>query len=172
MAIPVAELLSYSRTMYRQFMSFEDAKNRRRIKTAFLSHSHKDRDLAKGVEAWLKEHGLDVYIDWEDDEMPPRPTRKTAERIQEKIETCDWFFYLATANSAESKWCPWEIGYADKAKTKERLLIIPTTGDDGTLHGNEYLQLYDRIDRSKEEILMVLSPGHYFVGTPLNELRL
>lgn len=28
-------------------------------KTGFLCHSHKDREMALGLQQWLKEHGLD-----------------------------------------------------------------------------------------------------------------
>ena len=35
-------------------------------KTGFLCHSHKDRDMALGLQEWLKEQGLDLYIDWQD----------------------------------------------------------------------------------------------------------
>ena len=164
MAISLSQLRSYGTAMYRAHMSLTEANNRGKI-TAFLSHSHKDRDLAKRVETWLERFGVDIYIDWEDDEMPPTPTRETAERIQEKIEDCDWFFYLATKNSSLSKWCPWEIGYADKAKTKARLLIIPTTDDDGTKNGNEYLQLYQRIDtNTRTGLTEVFQPGYVLIG--------
>ena len=168
MAISLAKLRSYSSTVHRSYMSLSQADNEGKI-TAFLSHSHKDRDLAKKVENWLEEYGVDIYIDWEDDEMPPVPTRQTAERIQEKIEDCDWFFYLATKNSSESKWCPWEIGYADKTKTKERLLIIPTTDEDGTESGNEYLQLYQRIDTNTQTgKIEIFQPGYFYTGQSLD----
>ena len=96
MAIRLLSLLNYARSgrMYKMAgMSLGDAQ-RRYLKTAFLSHSHKDRIYAKGVEAWLKENGLDVYIDWEDEEMPEIPDKTTAERIQKKSKTvicsCIW----------------------------------------------------------------------------------
>ena len=75
--------------------------------TAFLSHSHKDADLAKGLQAFLQAQGWLVYIDWQDTSMPPRPNKETADRIKVKIKRLDWFLYLATANSATSRWCPW-----------------------------------------------------------------
>lgn len=39
-------------------------------RTAFLCHSHKDRHLALGLQALLSQHGLNLYIDWQDAEMP------------------------------------------------------------------------------------------------------
>jgi len=117
--------------------------------TAFLSHSHKDADLAKGLQAFLQAQGWLVYIDWQDTSMPPRPNKETADRIKVKIKRLDWFLYLATANSATSRWCPWEIGYADGVKGLDRIVIIPTRDSVGNSHGNEYLDLYRHIDRAQ-----------------------
>ena len=113
--------------------------------TAFLSHSHKDAELAKGVQSFLHAQGWDVYIDWDDSGMPEVPNRETATRIQAKIHDLNWFLLLATENSAESRWCPWEIGCADGMKKYENILIIPTSEGNKT-HGSEYLELYRRID--------------------------
>ncbi len=164
MAIRLLSLLNYARSgrMYKMAgMSLGDAQ-RRYLKTAFLSHSHKDRIYAKGVEAWLKENGLDVYIDWEDEEMPEIPDKTTAERIQKKIQDCNLFLYLATVNSAKSRWCPWEIGYADETKGKDNLYIIPTTGNDGTVKGNEYLRLYKRIAINSMGKLAAIQPNQLY----------
>ena len=89
--------------------------------------------------------GWQVYVDWADNEMPATPDQETAKRIQAKIVELNYFLFLATANSMTSRWCPWEIGYADEKKSLDRILIIPTL-DGNTTHGNEYLQLYRRID--------------------------
>jgi hypothetical protein len=111
------------------------------VATAFLCHSHKDRILALQLIALLAAKGVDLYVDWMDSDMPATPTRETAEKIQRKIQDLDFFLYLATPNSGGSKWCPWEIGYGDKAKGKDRLYIIPTQHGT-TVSGQEYLSLY------------------------------
>lgn len=113
--------------------------------TAFLSHSHKDSTLAKGLQGFLQSKGWLVYIDWEDTSMPSKPNRETAQKIKDKIKRFDWFLYLATANSASSRWCPWEIGYADGVKDIDKIVIIPTRDRDGQNHGNEYLDLYRNV---------------------------
>jgi hypothetical protein len=127
-------------------------------KTAFLCHSHRDADLAKGLVTLLTEAGWRIYIDWADTEMPETPDRETAKRIQQKIVELDFFLFLATANSMASRWCPWEIGYADGKKALERILLIPTT-DGVRTHGNEYLQLYRNVDLSNRDQLAVWNPG-------------
>src|SRR5262245_27456812 len=115
------------------------------LKTAFLCHSHRDTELAQGLVALLLEAGWRVYVDWQDTEMPDTPNRETAKRIQQRIVELDYFLFLATSNSMSSRWCPWEIGYADGKKHIDRILVVPTR-DGVKTHGNEYMQLYRRID--------------------------
>ncbi|RKT32314.1 TIR domain-containing protein [Roseovarius halotolerans] len=110
--------------------------------TAFLSHSHKDSVLAKSLQGFLQSKRWLVYIDWEDTSLPSNPNRETAKRIKDKITRFDWFLYLATANSASSRWCPWEIGYADGVKDIDKIVIVPTCDSAGHNHGKEYLDLY------------------------------
>jgi hypothetical protein len=129
-------------------------------KTAFLCHSHRDDKLAEGLQALLAEQGVELYIDWKDASMPSEPNRETASRIQHRIKTCDWFLFLATANSMASRWCPWELGYADGQKQLDRIAIVQTS-DSTTTHGNEYMQLYRRIDTSiAGELLWVPAGSH------------
>lgn len=128
-------------------------------KTAFLCHSHKDRELAEGLQALLREAGLDLYIDWQDETMPDKPSRETAQRIRRRIEDNQLFLYLATGNSAHSKWCPWELGYADGKKSDQRIIVIPTRDTAGGEHGNEYGHLYRRIDRGSFNLLNAFDPN-------------
>jgi hypothetical protein len=117
-------------------------------KTGFLCHSHKDRDLALGLQQWLKEQGMELYIDWLDSSMPDSPDGRTADRIRTVIKGADVFLYLATNNSMASRWCPWELGYADGVKRAEQVAVVATRDASGNYYGNEYLQLYRRIDQS------------------------
>jgi hypothetical protein len=127
------------------FRTMQEAKTRGRRTTVFLSHSHRDRTLALGLKNKLKQQAVDLYIDWEDTAMPDRPSRETAEAIQKRIVGCDIFLLLATQNSLSSRWCPWEMGYADGKKPLDRIVIVPTTDDKGNYHGNEYLELYPQL---------------------------
>lgn len=114
--------------------------------TAFLSHSHKDATLALGLQEMLNNQGWDVYIDWQDQAMPETPDAETAFNIKVAIVRVDWFLFLATQNSMASRWCPWEIGFADGKKAHERIAIVPTRDNHGHFYGNEYLNLYNKID--------------------------
>lgn len=129
-------------------------------KTVFLSHSHKDAELAKGLKNRLREQDVDVYIDWEDNSMPDKPNGETAKKVKEKIVECHLFLFLATQNSASSRWCPWEIGFADGKKAYDEIAIVPTRDEQGRYYGNEYLQLYRRLiitDNMKK--MGVFKPG-------------
>jgi hypothetical protein len=116
-------------------------------KTGFLCHSHKDRELALGLQQWLMEQGMDIYIDWQDASMPESPDATTAARIRTMIRGADVFLFLATSDSMGSRWCPWELGFADGAKRNEQIAVIATRDASGKYYGNEYLQLYRRIDQ-------------------------
>lgn len=137
--------------------------------TAFLCHSHQDRGHVLGVVNLLTKAGWRVYVDWMDQSMPTKPNRDTATKIKDRIRQLDYFLFLATSNSMNSKWCPWEIGYADTHKFPEKLLVIPTN-ERGTTHGNEYLDLYRRIDVRPDGLLGAIDPGSEY-GTLLRDLR-
>ena len=120
--------------------------------TAFLCHSHKDQEIVRGLQVVLKENGWNIYVDWLDNDLPSSPDKETAEKIKSKIKQTDWFLFLATSHSMVSRWCPWEIGYADAVKNYDRILIIPTEDESGTWHGNEYLQLYKQITNASDSV--------------------
>ena len=150
-------LTALSKTANSRFSSASSAKLAG-VRTAFLCHSHKDHLLAEKLIAYLAEKGINLYVDWKDHEMPAQPNRQTAERIQKKIEELDLFLYLATSNSSASKWCPWEIGCGDKAKGKDKLLVIPTK-EGQSVSGQEYLALYRSIQIDSLSRLVELDPA-------------
>jgi hypothetical protein len=81
-----------------------------------------------------------------DSTMPDSPTRETGDRIQGRIRKLDYFLYLATPNSSTSRWCPWEIGFADGVKDRANILVCTTIDYAGHEYGAEYLELYRKID--------------------------
>ncbi len=146
-----------SRSRVTKAQNLTDARARG-LQTLFLCHSHLDEVLVKGLITLLDESGWSVYVDWADASMPEQPTRETAARIERKIRDLDYFVFLATANSMASRWCPWEIGYADGVKDIDRILVVPTF-DGARTHGNEYLELYRRLDMSTLDKLGAWQPG-------------
>lgn len=155
MAILLDNLNNYSRFFNKEVHKFDSLRN---SKKAFLCHSHADADYIKGFIQLLKQENIDVYVDWQDSSMPQITNRDTASKIQQKIKESDYFFFLATPNSVKSRWCPWEIGYADGVKRYESIFIIPTQDRSGNFYGNEYLDLYQKIDRSSHGILCFWKP--------------
>lgn len=127
--------------------------------TAFLSHSHEDRELALGLQVRCQEEGWKIYVDWQDTAMPAIPSRETAELIKSRIRQLTWFLFLATPHSMASKWCPWEIGFADSAKPANRILIVPTSDKSDRWYGSEYLRLYSKIDDAKGGGLALFEAG-------------
>lgn len=115
--------------------------------TVFLSHSHKDKDLVEGIANLLAGVGVEVYIDWLDDGMPERPDRETAKRIKDKIKEYQRFVLLATKNSLNSLWVPWELGLADGVKEMNKIAVLPVRDDSyESWKGNEHIDLYPRIE--------------------------
>lgn len=137
--------------------------------TAFLSHSSKDKNLARGLQIHLQEKGWNVYLYWQDENLEQKPNRDTALSVQGKIRDADWFLFLATSNSLNSRWCPWEIGYADGVKKYDNILVIPTTDRSGQWHGSEYLQIYRQVADERGGGFYAPFPGET-TGTKLEYL--
>ena len=98
-----------------------------------------------------------MYIDYEDVALPEKPDRITADRIQQKIKSTDFFLFLATSNSVASRWCPWEIGFADGCKLRASIWIVAAE-EGGHTYGNEHLDLYRQVDLATDSDLIVLEP--------------
>lgn len=119
-------------------------------KTIFLSHSHFDASYVLQAQGFFENLGLKIYVDWADDSMPTRTCGETAAKIKEKIRQNDFFVFLATDKSINSKWCNWEVGYGDSHKlNNDRLLILPLASNRRNWDGNEYLQLYPYVIRKR-----------------------
>jgi hypothetical protein len=127
--------------------------------TVFLSHSHKDADLVEAVVNSLASFGVKVYIDRLDTEMPAVTSGVTAIRLKEKIIENKKFIVLVSSNAVESKWIPWELGYADGVKELRHIASIPISDDFGHFQGNEYLQMYPQIKKSDQGNWCFFAPG-------------
>ena len=125
----------------------------------FLSHSHRDKDLIKGLITVLAAQGVAVYVDWNDNTMPRVTSRETAERIKRRIGEMSLFAILATHNGVNSKWVPWETGVADQKKTASCIFVIPVSDSSGKYPGGEYLQLYRRFELDSSGVGRIAAPG-------------
>lgn len=159
MPIALRQLRAAARRSILETAGTLDEAERLGLRTAFLCHSHHDVELVEGLVNLLAEQGLDLYVDWRDHTLPPRPDRRTAAAIRRRILDADLFLFLATPRSRRSRWCPWEIGYADAVKGRDEMFVIPTVDDEGVNRGNEYLDLYRKIDWAKGGDVRAWRPG-------------
>lgn len=135
-------------------------------RTIFLSHKHDEREKLEGAIAFLKNFGIEIYVDWLDEGMPKTTSGETAERLKMKIRQNDKFILLATEAAIESKWCNWELGLGDAAKFLENIALLPIEKDNKDFSGSEYLQIYPYIvnlNRYSYVKYKYLGPGAYVV---------
>lgn len=127
----------------------------------FLSHSYKDKDKLIELKDSLNAMGLNVYMDWVNDKdelLRDLTCAETAKVITERLKASTAILYVHTNASLDSKWTPWELGFAS-ALNKPVLVYRP----EATENEPEYLQIY---------ISVVLEDGKLLVGkekTDINE---
>ncbi|MCB1044429.1 MAG: toll/interleukin-1 receptor domain-containing protein [Acidobacteria bacterium] len=112
--------------------------------TIFLSHSHKDRDLIEPVIAFLRSHGVSIYVDWMDEGIPDVVSGETAKKIKGKIREQKKFLVMVTENSKDSRWVPWELGFADPVKGMDHIATFPIA-EKSDFTQNEYMKIYPKI---------------------------
>ena len=130
--------------------------------TVFISHKHSDLEDLQGVIGTLEKHGAKIYIDSMDNKMPEETSGETAQRIKEVIKYCKKFILLATDDAIESYWCNWELGIGDTHRYIKNIALLPIKEKgtyDTKYKGNEYLQIYPRIDFNKA---FTNIHGHFF----------
>lgn len=131
--------------------AFSDSPRGKEV-TVFLSHSHKDQEQVKQLVVFLRKLGIRIYVDWMDDDMPQTTSGITASKIKEKIKDNKKFILLATNNAINSKWCNWELGLGDAAKYIKHISLFPVANNNRRWEGNEYLQIYPRIEKETGSI--------------------
>lgn len=115
----------------------------------FLSHSYDDADTILGVKKLIEALGLTVYVDWVDDPGLDRGsvTRSTAEVLRYRLNNSKSLVYAHSANTPNSKWMPWELGYFDGRKPKYVWILPLVVSYDHEFSGQEYLGLYPTVDK-------------------------
>lgn len=111
----------------------------------FLSHSHYEKKLVEDARNLFKTYNVGIYVDWIDKRMPKITQKETANRIKEMIGKSKKFILLASYSTLKSKWCNWELGFADAQKRIDNVAILAIANNDKTWIGNEYLTLYPEI---------------------------
>lgn len=118
----------------------------------FISHSYMDKELVEVLYNKFEEAGYKVYIDWKEKTLQDREnvSAETARQLKLRMNNCTGLSYIATSNIVNSKWCPWELGYADGKKNKAAILPI-TKEKTYEYKGIEYLGIYPYIDYAKRK---------------------
>ena len=88
----------------------------------FISHRSTDKEDAIAVANLLRENGIDVYIDIDDEGLQIETQNDNPEgivkHIQEALKYSTHLMALISDNTKESWWVPYEIGYAKHAEKK------------------------------------------------------
>jgi hypothetical protein len=115
----------------------------------FLSHSHTDKAVVEQAKIFFENLNISIYVDWADETMPEKANGVTATKIKSKIQSNDKFVLLATNAAVISKWCNWEVGIGDTYKlSNKKIALLPLSDNSGTWQGNEYFQIYPRIEKN------------------------
>lgn len=118
----------------------------------FLSHSYKDKEKLIELKNILNQLGQNIYMDWVNDKDELSRTLTSADTatvITERIKASKAILYVHTNSSLNSKWTPWELGYA-YALGKPILVYRP----EPTANEPEYLQLYQSVVIEDGKILI------------------
>jgi hypothetical protein len=127
--------------------------------TVFLSHSHLDESLVLSAIALIERFGGEVYVDWMDAGMPEKTNAVTAKILREKMQAASRFVVLASPRALESRWVPWELGYADATRGLQQVAVLPVRDDHSDYPGCEYLQIYPAITMAPHGKPVVTFPG-------------
>lgn len=115
----------------------------------FMSHRAIDAKALDGLRKKIANLGYSIYIDWEIDIELDRSnvTKQNARALKTRMDHSRCLFYATTANSSNSKWMPWELGYFD-GKKNGRVAILPVLEplQPEAFRGIEYLGLYNYVD--------------------------
>lgn len=121
-------------------------------KSIFISHKHEEEEYVYRLKSLLKKYGFAGYVDWEDNTMPAETSGETAKKIKEEIDKAYKFILIATNAAIESKWCNWEIGYADTNKYINHIALFPLLRNEDNYKGEEYLQIYPSIQITDNDV--------------------
>lgn len=115
----------------------------------FLSHSSLDRKDVDLAFLALTAMGYVVYLDRVVDPLltPFLVTKKTADVLRRRMAQSRSMFVATSANTSNSKWVPWELGFADGWRGKVAIMPILATPS-STFSGQEYFGLYPEVQPS------------------------
>jgi len=123
-------------------------------KRVFLSYRRKDVNYVKPIVSLLKSLGVIVYIDYLDDNLPNPPDHTTASILRASLMKCQKFILLATPNSNQSNWMPWELGLGDGFTGYDNTIIFPLVENEDIWSEREYYKIYGYVKEANGENLI------------------
>lgn len=120
----------------------------------FLSHSSRDKTLAKRIAKGLSDLGLNVWLD----EWEILVGESITQRIQHGLKTSDFVAVLLTHHSVESGWVEkeWQSRIGEEAEAK-KVVILPIRADDCELPMMFRDKKYADFTRDHDEALNTLA---------------
>lgn len=120
----------------------------------FLSHSKLDEVEIRGLKLMLEDYGFSVYIDWIDDPQLDRTkvNKESASVLRDRMRSARSLLFVTSANSVQSKWTPWELGFKDGSSGRAAILpVVSDETDEDAYVGVEYLGLYPYLSEHKSK---------------------
>ena len=100
----------------------------------FISHRSSDKKEASAVSHYIRNCGIDVYIDLDDNGLQLATVKNDAQgivnHIQDGLKKSTHLLALLSEDTKESWWVPYEIGYAKKAGKSIASLMLKKCIDD------------------------------------------
>jgi hypothetical protein len=111
----------------------------------FISHSSRDRKMAKRLAETLVAHGIPVFYS-------PRNiigAQQWQDEILKALQRCDWFVVILSPAAVESMWVRREIAFALNARRLDGR-IVPLAYRRCDMASVEWLGQFQRVDFSGE----------------------
>ncbi|MBP3944560.1 toll/interleukin-1 receptor domain-containing protein [Sphingobacteriaceae bacterium WQ 2009] len=151
----------------------------------FLSHKREDKDACKVISSYLKNAGIDYYLDIEDNSLQSAsnsndPIRIT-ESIKEGIKNSTHMLVVISEKTYKSLWVPFEVGYGhasileqDKlnAESNKLKLSVLTLRDISEVNLPDYLQVAYIIKGTKSLNTYINKINDRIEKSSLNEVRM
>ncbi|NUY81898.1 TIR domain-containing protein [Flavobacterium sp. MAH-1] len=118
----------------------------------FLSYRRKDRQYVEAIVKFLKGIGINLYVDYLDETLEDKTNENVAAILRDRIKSCNKFISVATPDSGNSKWMPWELGLGDRIINYKNVAILPLTNSAVTWNDQEYGKIYGRVEGSNSYV--------------------
>ena len=89
----------------------------------FISHSYLDKEIINALYYTFEACGYTVFIDWKNEKLMDRNqvSKQVAKKLKIYMANCKGLLYIATENSSNSKWCPWDSRYNRNPASERQL---------------------------------------------------